>query len=139
LFGGRDGDQSGWLASPGAFDTVHEFGPVLQQYRRTQGTNHSFGHQLASVVHGAGFENIVPTASYRMFNTPEKLATLVRIAEGLFTDPQMLAFAEQQGYDLADKVPSAIAEVRAWAASPAAFRAQSQCEVVAWKPCEPVG
>jgi hypothetical protein len=52
----------------------------------------------------------------------------------LFTDPEIVAFAAQRGYDLAAKAPRALAEMRAWHASLDAFMAQSECEVVAWKP-----
>jgi ubiquinone/menaquinone biosynthesis C-methylase UbiE len=133
-FGGRDGDNFGWLWSPSPLDTFQACHEVTRQYLRMRGTNYFFGRQLASVVHRAGFQDILPTASYEMFNTPETRAVAVRIWEGLFTDPRAVEFAQERGVDLAARVPIALAELRAWADEPGAYLALPECEVVAWKP-----
>jgi ubiquinone/menaquinone biosynthesis C-methylase UbiE len=133
-FGGCDDDNGGWLWSPPEMATVMACFRLMQQFLSVNGSNYAFGRQLASVVRGAGFSDVLPTASYRMVNTAEGRAGSVRISERLWADPQAVAFAEQQGYDLAGRAPQALAELRAWAADPAAFVAQSECQVVAWKP-----
>ena len=76
----------------------------------------------------------LPTASYRMFNTADTRAALVGIAERVFADPNAAEFARQQGYDLAERARLGMAAVREWVADPDAFLAQSECQVVAWKP-----
>jgi SAM-dependent methyltransferase len=63
VFGGRDGDQAGWLWSPPDLGTWAETRQVVQRFRLAKGTDHAFGRRLASVVRKAGFENLVPTAS----------------------------------------------------------------------------
>jgi len=133
-FGGRDGDVGGWLWSPTTPEVLLEWRDVILAFQNQSGSNHRFGRLLAGVVRRAGFGDLVPTASYRMFSTPEARATVVRIAEGFLADQQASVFASAQGYDFAGRGALALAEVRAWAADPDAFLAQSECEVVAWKP-----
>jgi ubiquinone/menaquinone biosynthesis C-methylase UbiE len=133
-FAGRDGDVGGWLWSPTTPEVCLEWREVVMAFQRQSGSNHRFGRHLASVVRRAGFGDVVSTASYRMFSTPEARAAIVRIVEGFLADPGTSDFASAQGYDFSGRGALALAEVRAWAADPEAFLAQSECEVVAWKP-----
>jgi ubiquinone/menaquinone biosynthesis C-methylase UbiE len=133
-FGGRDGDHLGWIWSPPDRPLFEEAHPVMRGFLSSKGSNYFFGRQLASVLRRAGFGDLFPTASYELFNTPESRAVLVGIEERLLADPKATEFAQGQGYDLGTQGPLVLAELRAWAADPDAFVAQSRCEVVGWKP-----
>lgn len=111
-----------------------EWFALARQFLSVKGSNYFFGRQLASVLNGAGFIDLIPSAAYQMFNTAEARAAWVHIQEGVCADPGMEAFARANGYQFAARAPAAMDEIRAWAAQPCAFLAQSQCEVVAWKP-----
>lgn len=105
---------------------------LIERLRRHNGGNPSIGKHLRALMGGVGFCQVVATASYSSYGTPESIRAFAETAAQTLEGSPGKQLV-QLGWVDRETLASMRRSLRTWGENPGAFHATANCEAVGWK------
>jgi ubiquinone/menaquinone biosynthesis C-methylase UbiE len=131
VVGIRSGDMGGNLFVP-TNPLIERYWTLFVATIKEAGADPFLGREHRSLLRQAGFVNVVASATYETYGTPEQVRAFGQTAAKMLATESLLKQLIQLGSN-----PSEIEEMRqawlAWSEDPNAFCADVRCEAIGWK------
>jgi ubiquinone/menaquinone biosynthesis C-methylase UbiE len=128
----RDSDTRGDLYAPTDL-RLERVWDLARGVMRVHGGNPEFGSSHRAALREAGFANVVASASYDAYGTPEAVQGFAAYWAAFLAEHHTERIVSH-GWATRDELGGLAAALTQWGQHPDAFAARARCEAVGWKP-----
>ena len=130
LFAARDTEMDGLYMS-NMTPSIQRGQKLFRRWQRHRGSDLRTGKNLPAILRHAGFERIVPSASYEIFRGEQEADG--RGMAALFTESPLTRVALERGWVDRATLDRIAADWLAWAEKPDSYLANAMGEAIGWK------